>query len=194
VTAIDIARLPRRSLRAGTQLSRIHRSRLGPWFFDDSQEGRFNPTGTRGRGTCYWVERPLGAWIESFRTVMTLTEEDVAARALSTITLTDDLMTRDLTVSRALSAGVTVAVTGGGDYAPAQALADRLQGISEAVRYRVSHDPGAKHIAVAWFGGAGPASGDVLAALPAASTADIPEEVIEDAGRRFGYVVLPTPV
>jgi len=194
VTALDVARLPRKTLRAGTKLYRIHRAHLGPWFFASSDQGRFNPTGTPRRGACYWAEKPLGAWIESFRTVMTWTRDDVAARALSTVTLTDDLVVRDLTVARALAAGVTVAITGGSDYGPPQALADALQGASDGIRYRVSHDLGAKHIAVAWFGDAGPASGAALAGLPAARTTEIPDEVIDEAQRRFGYVVLPTPV
>lgn len=194
MTALDVTRLPRKNLKAGTRLYRIHRAHLGPWFFAGSDQGRFNPTGTLGRGACYWAEKPLGAWIESFRTLMTWTRDDVAARALSTVALTDDLVVLDLTVARALAAGVTVAITGGSDYGPPQALADAVQGSSDAIRYRVSHDLGAKHVGIAWFGDVGPASGANLVALPAASTTEIPDDVIDDAQRRFGYVVLPAPV
>lgn len=193
MTGLDIARLPRRTLRAGTKLYRIHRAHHGPWFLASSAQGRFNPTGTPGRGACCWAEKPLGAWIESFRTVMTWTRDDVAARAFSTVTLTDALVVRDLTVARALAAGVTVAITGGSEYGPPRALADALQGVSDGIRYRVAHDPGAKHVGVAWFGDAGPASAGALAALPGASTTGIPDDVIDDAQRRFGYLVLPTP-
>ena len=191
--AVDAGRLPRRTLRAGTRLFRIHRAQRGPWYFDASPHGRFNPTGTPGRGAGYWAERPLGAWVESFRTVMTWTEDDVAARALSTVTLAEDLVVRDLTVKRALEAGVTVAVTGGADYARAQALADALQGVAPGVRYRVSHDLSARLKAVAWFGAAGPADAEALAALPAPETSPIASELIEEASREFGYRVLPGP-
>ena len=59
MTAIDVARLPRQTLEAGTPLYRVHRAHLGPWYFDDSPLGRFNPTGVPGRGTCYWAAAPL---------------------------------------------------------------------------------------------------------------------------------------
>jgi len=191
VTAIDVRRLPRRTLRAGTVLYRIHRAHLEPWFFDSSPHGRFNPTGTPGRGTCYWAQQPLAAWVESFRTVMTLTPGDVATRALSTIALDADLAVRDLTVKRALAAGVTVAITGGGDYTRPQSLADALQGISDGLRYRVGHDPSGKLMAIAWFGDAGAAAG---AGLPAATTTEIPDALIDEARRLFRYLVVPPPL
>ena len=86
------------------------------------------------------AEAPLGAWIESFRTLMTWKVEDVVARALSTIRLRDALVVCDLTVKHALAAGATVAIPGGDDYREPQALADALQGQTDGVRYRVRHD------------------------------------------------------
>jgi hypothetical protein len=194
VTAIDVARLPRKTLKPGTKLFRIHRAGQGPWFFASDARGRFNPTGTPGRGACYWAEAPLGAWIESFRAMMTWTTTDVAARALSTITLREDLVVRDLTVKRALAAGVTVAITGGADYRRPQALADALQGKADGIRYRVSHDLSGRHIAVAWFGEAGTPSRRVLRALPRATTVEIPELLADAAQREFGYLILPQPM
>lgn len=194
MTPVDVAKLPRKTLRAGTALYRIHQSHLGPWFFASSDAGRFNPTGVSGRGACYWAEKQVGAWVESFRTVMTWTTGDLAKRSISAIELTEDLVVRDLTVKRALNAGVTVAMTGGSDYSAAQELAGRLQDVSDGVRYRVSHDLSAKLVGIAWFGDAGAAEGRQLAELPAADTADIRPELIEEASRLFGYKVLPTPV
>lgn len=194
MTAVEIARLPSKTLRAGTALYRIHQAQRGPWLFADSDAGRFNPTGVSGSGACYWAERQLGASVESFRTVMTWTTGDLAKRAISAIELTEDLVVRDLTVKRALNAGVTMAITGGSDYGPAQSLADCLQDVSDGVRYRVSHDLSAKLVAIAWFGDAGPAEGQQLAELPAVDTRDLPLGLVEEASRLFGYKVLPTPV
>jgi RES domain-containing protein len=193
VTPIDIARLPRKTLKAGTTLYRIHGAQHGPWFFAHDHGGRFNPTGSPGRGACYWAEAPLGAWVESFRAFMTWTTDDIAKRALSTIRLPAPLTVRDLTVKRALAAGVTVAVTGGDEYREPQALADALQGHADGIRYRVSHDLSGALVAVALFGDEGAPTGRRLAALPRATTEDIPEALIDQARREFGYLVLPAP-
>jgi RES domain len=193
VTPVDAGRLPRKTLKAGTPLYRIHRAVHGPWFFDDGPLGRFNPTGSPGRGACYFAEQPLGAWVESFRTTMVLAEADVAARALTAVTLDRDVVVRDLTVRRALKAGVTTALTAGGDYRDSQALADALQGRADGVRWRVRHDLAQQLKGIAWFGPAGPADDALRTTLPPAVTEPIPRDLVADAERRFGYSVLPTP-
>ena len=123
---------------------------------------------------------------------MALSAADVAMRALSTIVLDEDLVVADLTVKRALAAGVTVAMTGGADYAEPQALADLLQGTRAGVRYRVRHDLGAKLVAVGWCGDQGAATGAALSALPRARTGPISDDLVRSA-RAFGYRVLPSP-
>lgn len=193
MTSTDVAKLPRRTLRAGARLHRIHRADRAPWYFSNSGTGRFDPIDTPGRGACYWAEAPLGAWVESFRTVRTITPDDLARRSLSTIELAVDLTVRDLTVKRALNAGITMALTGGSDYAPAQRLATRLQGQSDGVRYRVRHDLSARYKAIAWFGDAGVANRRALEHLPLPVTTELPRHLIEDAERLFGYRVLPVP-
>jgi hypothetical protein len=192
VTSIDVGRLPRLTLKTGTTLYRIHRAINGPWYFDDSPRGRFNPTGTPGRGTCYWADDPLGAWAELFRTVTTLTPDDINARALSTITLNRELDVANLAARTALAAGVTAALTAGPDYGPAQALADDLQPLRQGVRYRIRHDLSGSLTAIGWFGDAG-AAGAALSALPRAKTAPIDDDLIEAAQDEFGYVVIPAP-
>ncbi len=188
---IDLARLPMRTLKAGTVLHRIHRQ--APWFFDASPDGRFNPTGRSRRGACYWAERPLGAFVEAFRTVMTLTEADVKARSLSTIVLEHELVVANLTVKRALAAGVTVEITAGADYAAPQQLASDLQGTVDGIRYRVRHDLSQQLIAVAWFGRSGRPKRTALPKLPTGQAQPVPDALVEEAQRLFGYEVLPTP-
>ena len=193
MTGVEVGRLPRRTLKPGTTLYRIHRAGNGPWYFDNSAHGRFNPTGTPGRGTCYWAEEPLGAWVESFRTLMTLTPDDVGARVLSTVTLRQELALADLAVKRALAAGVTAALTAGSDYGPAQTLGDGLQGVRDGVRYRIRHDLSGSLTAIGWFGGAGAAAGSALAALPRPKTVPIGDDLIDAAQQAFGYLVVPVP-
>jgi hypothetical protein len=190
---VDYAKLPGRTLKAGAQLYRIHRALHGAWFFDGSGNGRFDPAGTPGRGACYWAEEPLGAWVEVFRTRMLLTASDLATRRLSVASLGRDVMVRDLASRRALKAGITGALTGGGDYTDAHALADALQSSAPALRWRLRHDLGGKLIGVAWFGEEGPASRRGLADLPATTTEKIPDDLVTKASRTFGYEVLPDP-
>jgi hypothetical protein len=190
---LDVARLPRKTLRAGTTLYRVHRADHDAWFFDRSPHGRFNPTGTPDRGASYWAEKPIGAWIESFRTVTTLTEEDVAGRALSAMTLASDLVLSDLTVKRALAAGATAAITAGADYAPPQALADALQHVTDGVRWRLRHDLTQRLVGIALFGHAGSGDAPRSPGLALPSTEPVPESLVDAAQRLFGYRVLPRP-
>jgi hypothetical protein len=188
---IDSGRLPRRTLRAGTRLYRIHRAVNEPWFFS-SGSGRFDPVGVTGRGASYWAEDTLGAWVETFRTRMLLPEREIVERRLSVATLGEDVVVCDLTVRRALTAGVTVALTAGADYSVAQALAGRLRGKYVAVRWRLRHDLRQRLIAIAWFGDAQP-DRSMRGSLPLTETLEIPEELLSEACRTFGYQVLPDP-
>jgi len=187
---IDIDRLPRRELNAGRRLYRIHRAVHGAWYFSNDGRGRFDPTASPNRGACYFAENPLGAWVEAFRTVMTLAEDDVHARVLSTVELPHPIEVVDLTNRHALAAGVTAAVTAGGDYAESQQLASALAPIAPGLRWRVRHDLEQTLIGVALFGrpGAGKPRG-----WPEASTQPIGAELIRDAETSFGYRVVPTP-
>lgn len=124
---------------------------------------------------------------------MLLPEREIHARSLSTATLEHDLVVRDLTVRRALDAGVTAAITAGADYADAHLLADAMQGEDIAVRWRVRHDLEQKLIGIAWFGDSGSATDDALAGLPHTETKQVPDDLVERARRAFGYRVLPDP-
>jgi RES domain len=191
---IDVARLPRTTLTAGTQLYRIHRSGNGPWYFDGSGDGRFDPAGTPGRGSCYWAEDPLGAWVEVFRTRMVLTPDDLVERRLTELTLEADVRLPDLTNRQALRAGVTTAVTAGADYTDSQALADSLQGVDEGIRWRLRHDLEQLLIGVALFGNEGPATRRSRKHLPRSRTRPIPVSLVKAAIAAFRYEVLAPPV
>lgn len=187
---IDIGRLPRRELAAGQLLYRVHRSVHGTWYFSNDGNGRFDPVGSLNRGTCYFAEDPLGAWIEAFRTVTTLAEDDVHARVLSTVELPHAIEVVDLANRHALAAGATAAVTAGSDYTESHELASALVPVVPGLRWRVRHDLKQTLIGVALFGSAGPSP---PSRWPAVKTEPIGAELVRDAETEFGYRVVPTP-
>jgi RES domain-containing protein len=187
----DRVSLPRRTLRPGTKLYRIHRNTFGPWFFDGSGAGRFDPVGTDGCGACYWSEQPLGAWIEVFRARRLIPATEIASRCLATVELLDPLVVVDLTTRRALAAGVTAATTAGHDYSEAQAIADGMQVARAGIRWRLRHDLRQILIGVAIFGPEQGSRGPK--GFSKVRDEAIPTELADEACRLFGYEVLPDP-
>lgn len=191
---IDAAALPRTELAAGTPLYRIHRAASGAWYFDASADGRFNPCAIPARGACYWATDPLGAFVETFRTMRTIVEDDIDARALSTIQLIDAATVVDLTDRKGLAVGVTGALVSGTDYDEPQQLASDVQRTVDGVIWHARHDLAAELVCVALFGDEGAPTGPALANLPKPKTEPIPAALIDRAEDEFGYLVLPTPV
>jgi hypothetical protein len=186
---IDVAKLPRRVLEAGTRLHRIHRAATGAWYFSGDGHGRFDPVAAVGRGACYFSEGPLGAWIESFRTTMTLLEDDVRQRVVTTVELKRSVAVIDLTDRRGLAAGATMALAADPDYGDSHDLASRAQGEAAGIRWRLRHDLRQELIGVALFGPQGPQAGD----FGSASTEPIGRVLIRAAEDAFGYRVSPLP-
>lgn len=188
-----LRRFPRRTLRADRVLHRIHRAAGGPWRFSADGSGRFDPVIAEGLGCCYLAEVPLGAWVEVFRRQMLIDENDVRARRLLSTALGRDLRLADLTSARALQFGVTAALGAAEDYDASHAFAvDAARAGFDGIRYLVRHDPRQKLYGVALFGPAGaPAPDD--AQWPAGPDDDIPGNLVAEAGRVFGYKVLPVP-
>lgn len=180
--------LPVRRLEPGESLYRIHRAANDPWFFSSDGKGRFDPTGAE-KGTCYFADAELGAWVETFRTAMTIAEEDISSRAISVVDIDRPLELADLSDRRALKAGATAAITSGDNYDPCHALADELQGVRDGVLWRVRHDLGQRLIGVALFG---PAGAQPAEDWPPTSTAPIGSNLIHEAEDEFDYRVVPT--
>lgn len=182
-------RLPATDLEAGNHLYRIHRSENEPWFFSGGGDGRFDPT-LAGRGACYLATSKLGAWVETFRTATIIDEADVLSRSITTVRLDTPYQCVDLTQRRALSAGVTGAMTSGAEYGPSHALADDLQGKFDGVLWRVRHDLAQRLIGVAFFG---PEGEQDPKRWPPAETSPIDNDLIREAEDEFGYRVMPVP-
>jgi hypothetical protein len=187
---VDTSLLPRRTLVPGQLLYRVHRADRTPWYYSTEGSGRFDTTVTQGGGTCYFAEDPLGAWVESFRTVMVIEQRDLLRRALTTVQVDRELDVADLADRRALRAGVTAATTGGADYSEPQALADSLHGLFDGVRWRVRHDLEQVLIGIALFG---PAGRQPRAEWLPTRTSAIPAALARAAEDQFGYRVAPIP-
>jgi hypothetical protein len=193
---VTLQRFPQRTLRADREIYRIHRfqrlSGSSGWWFSFDGAGRFDPVGT-GKGSCYFAERPLGAWVEVYRRRMLLAEAAVLDRWLMSVRVGRDLRLADLTSRRALEFGVTASLGANERYDASQAFAaDALGAGFAGIRYLVRHDPAQKLYGIALFGEAGeqPANDRAEASI---LDYPIPDELIAEARRRFGYRVVPRP-
>jgi hypothetical protein len=193
---VTLERFPRRTLRADHEIYRIHRFRRPSgntrWWFSFDGTGRFDPVGT-GKGTCYFAERPLGAWVEVYRRQMLLAEAAVSDRWLMSVRVGRDLRLADLTSRRALQFGVTASLGANEQYDASQAFAaDALGAGFAGIRYLVRHDPAQKLYGIALFGEAGEQPDNDQGE---ASILDHPisHELIAEARQRFGYRVVPRP-
>ncbi len=182
---------PRRTLRGERTIYRIHKSARAPWRFSSAGDGRFDPVGT-GTGACYLAEAPLGAWVEVFHKRQLLPEVEIVERSLLAVALKRDLRLADITARRALSFGVTASLGANEHYDESQKFAvQALENGFDGVRYFVRHDPAQKLYGLALFAQAGipdPANRQ----WPTDSGA-IPNALVRDAERLFGYRVLPIP-
>jgi hypothetical protein len=188
---VSLKGFPRRTLRGDSEVHRIHRSDKGPWWFSSSGEGRFDPVGT-DMGACYLAQRRLGAWVEVFRKRQLLAEAEITERSLLTVCIGRDLRLADLTSRKALSFGVTASLGADERYDRSQAFAaEAVQAGFDGIRYLVRHDPTQKLYGFALFGP--PGAVDPADPQWPKGSAAIPDELIADARRLFGYRVLPTP-
>jgi hypothetical protein len=189
---VNLRGFPYRTLRADRPLYRLHRAAREPWWFSADGSGRFDPVGTHA-GACYVAYEPLGAWIEVFRKAMVIAEADVSARILTDLRAGRDLRLADLVSRRALSFGVTASLGADEDYSRSHDFAAAAVGAGfDGVRYRARHDPALRLTNVALFAAAG-APGTTDATWPPRVSVPVPDELIEDAARTFGYRVLPAP-
>jgi RES domain-containing protein len=189
---VNLKRFPRRTLRGDRTVYRIHRAANHPWWFSADGSGRFDPVGTR-LVACYLAELALGAWVEVFRRRLLLAEDEVASRTLLSVELGRDLRLADLTSRRALGFGVTASLGANEHYDDSQAFAGQAAHAGfDGLRYLVRHDPTQQLYGLALFAPPGaPDTADPR--WPAADDEPIPDDLVAEAGMRFGYRVLPAP-
>ena len=182
---------PLATLRGDQEISRIHRSARDPWWFSTDGSGRFDPVGS-GSGSYYFAKEPTAAWIEVFRKQILLADDEVNQRSLYKLRLGRDLKLADITSRRALQFGVTASLGANEDYTASHTFAaEALASGFDGIRYLVRHDPAQKLYGYALFGQ--PGSGAATFAPSAAAIDDsIPDILVDEARRLFGYRVLPT--
>ncbi len=189
---MNLKGFPRRTLRGDRTVYRIHRAAKPPWWFSSEASGRFDPIAT-GLGACYLAERALGAWVEVFRKRMLLAEDEVAKRALLSVELGRDRRLADLTSRRALGFGVTASIGADEHHDDSQAFAAAaVHAGFDGVRYLVRQDPAQEIYGIALFGPPGaPRAADPQ--CPSHRDSPIPDDLVAEAAKRFGYRVLPPP-
>lgn len=183
----DLSEFPAFALDQPAPLYRIHRRTIDPWWFSRDGSARFDLSAV-GRGTCYLAEREVGAFIEVFRSGTVIPEAEVEARMLATLEPPWPIRPADCTVEAARAFGVTGAIHTQPDYALTRAWADAFASAGfEGIFFRLSHDPTQRELGVALFGPEGAQD------LPVRHMGPIPARVLNEARRRFGLVVAPTP-
>lgn len=191
---MDYAGFPAHRLPAGDDLWSIHRAGQGPRWFSADGTQRFDPIAVAGQGTCYLATGPLGAFVEAFRTPVVIDGGDVEARRIARAEMLQPLRLADLTARRALRFGVTAEHSAGADYGPSQALAsDLLRAGFDGILWRLRHDLEQELLGAAVFGPAGAPRASAVSTARFARSRRIGAELLNDARREFGYIVLGPP-
>jgi hypothetical protein len=184
---VDLSDFPVYTLTAEPPLYRVHRRGAAPWWFSRDGSGRFD-LAEESRGTCYVAARRVGALIEVFRTGTLIPEVEVSSRFLATLHAPAETSLADCTVGAARGYGVTGALHTQPDYELTRAWADAFARAGfGGIRYLLSHDPSQGERGIALFGPAGAQE------LPVEVDGPIPRTVLDEAFRRFGLLVAPTP-
>ncbi len=181
-------RIPRYNTEVGQVLYRIHRADKGAVHFSRNTSGRFDPPLGSGTefGTCYFGIDRLTAYVEVFGRTNPISETMIAERALSELAISRSLLIADLTDRKLLGdLGAIPEVSVGPDYGDSGRLAAELvENFFDGIRYFARHDPGFRLISVALFSSA-------ESALTGDKPSPVPDDLIVEAEREFGLLVLP---
>jgi hypothetical protein len=192
MTEPDIKSFPTSDVHPDRVLYRIHRAIHDPRFFCDSGVGRFDLDPSTGAGTCHLGTSELGAFVEALGRTRFLTQDMIDERSLSAMTLTRPLHLADLTDRKVLGQfGIAGDLSVGDDYTKPREWAGRLYEAGfDGIYYAARHDPGFTERSVAVFGNE--ETGEKLFEI---DTEPIPEWLVEEACREFGFTVWPaTPL
>jgi RES domain len=186
----DLRAFPSATLRAGSELHRIHSAAMRPWYFNAEDTWRFNPCAAPGLGACYLAERPVAGLLEIYKGLTVVAEQDVATKRHFSAALRDELRLADLCAPAAHAFGVNGEVHTTTDYALTQAWAAALaQAGFAGVRYLCRSDPGMRLVGYALFDRAGEAP---AGRWPEGHDRAIGEDVLREA-EEYGLRVRPTP-
>jgi hypothetical protein len=129
----------------------------------------------------------VGCFLEVFRFWTLVPEAELVARRLVLLDLPPVLLA-DCSSGRCREFGLTGEIHSTPDYGVTQAWATAFAAAGfNGIRYLLRHDPGQSLTGTAFFGPAGAADRPFRPGEPIGS------EVTEEAERRFGVRVVPTP-
>lgn len=187
-----IRNFPRLTIPPGSELWRIHRVGLDPWYFRNDGLFRFDLVGNPVHGTCYLAADPLGAFAETLQNfrAIPIPRAELAERRLFRANISHALSLADLTHNDASAFEIDASISAGSpeDYKSSQELAAALYRVGFAgIRYRVRNDLEQDLIGVALFGPVG--AQKAVAPMPAGVSTPIPEKVVSDACDRLNFRV-----
>ncbi|WP_245814100.1 RES family NAD+ phosphorylase [Rhodococcus marinonascens] len=189
-------RFPGIAVRAGTALYRTHSAKLDPWWFGSSLDNRFDLSGPAG--TCYTAESEIVGLLEAWAGIRFIARADVAARAISTLTVDRDLLIADLTSNAGIRFGLTAEISTTIDYPLSQQWAANLRAAGfDGLRYWARHELSHTHTCVALFDAAGDQTDSVLrpSVYRVARTESLIErgDLLDELNRHAGITIMAPP-
>ncbi len=186
----DLAGFPTYELDPSRSNFRLHHVNRNPAWFRSDGFGRFDPPpGSRHEyGTCYLAELRIGAFVEKFGRLETVSLYLVEETRLSELKTAQALSLADITDRKVLgSFGITADLGAGGAYDLPQLWGKALRASGyDGIRYYARHDPAQQLVSFALFGGP---EVDVSRFQPPKPTT-VPPELIEEAREQFGIFVV----
>src|SRR5699024_10665 len=160
----DLSTFPSRPVAAGTRWRRGHRREHEPWYFSSDGKGRFNLS--EPWGTCYLASSDDVAARESIGPDIArscvVTTSFLEGRVVSSLTLAESIMAAHVSSDDAFPFGVTGELCSMEKYQIPRQWAHNLHDFGfEGIWYHPRFSPGADARAIAVFGPAGAASGEV---------------------------------
>jgi len=185
---------PRRTLRTGSRIHRLHHANLGPWWFGSSEVGA--PHGNRfdlvaPRGSSYWALQPEAAFLETLarRPARLIPIELVDRFHLTVSRLPAPLDAANAPVRRSWGFGLTAEFHTTTDYRLTRQWAGALDAVGFGALIAIPrHDVTARLRSVTFFGPAGervPSGWDTV-------TGPVPASLV-DAMAAWGIRCLPIP-
>lgn len=186
----ELTDFPARAIAETYPYARIHDVAHEAEWFCSCGVHRFDPPAGGGTpfGTCYLAGHPVGAFIEKFGSLGIVTRARVDAHRLAHLQVPATRLA-DVTDRTVLRWGVTGELSSGGDYAGAQAWAERLfQAGFGGIWYTAKHDPRGDLHSIALFGKPGLHDD----AFVSTWSELIGDDLVDEVEDRFGIRVLPT--
>lgn len=194
---VDLTEFPARRVEQGTRWRRTHQKKYKPWFFDSASFSRFNLS--QPMGTCYLANSNEVAARESLGPDIMKTGVVAAnfaqSRVVSSLVLPDPIKAAHVSTDGAFSFGVSSELCSMPNYSVTRQWAHDLQNAGfEGVWYHPRFTPGLSARALAVFGAAGEAEGEVHEETSFRKVLESMGVSVIDTDCRDEYEILDAPV